>query len=109
MRVTPKDMNIPAKIGDFLIKPVSWADFPGKVPENTWILAYTIWNTNYEISGVKGKGFSVKISCTISKNSWHREEDDKRLLRHEYGHYLIACLSALTFRKEANEAGKKMK
>lgn len=47
MKVTPKDMNIPAQIGDFVIKSVSWADFPGKPPENTWFLAYTIWNTNY--------------------------------------------------------------
>ena len=108
MIVTPQEMNIPEKIGDFVVNSATWDDFPGTVPENTWFLAYTFWNIKYNIFSVKGRGFHVKVVCTIFKKSWHiKDKVSKRLLRHEYGHYLIGCLSALAFRKEANEMGKK--
>ena len=50
----------------------------------------------------------MKSKANISKNSWvNKDYADKRLLRHEYGHYLICCLAALDFRKEANKVGSK--
>ena len=108
MIVTPLDMKVPTQIGDFVVNPASWADFSGPVPANTWFLAYTFWNLDYKIVKVKDKGFQVRVACTLSKKSWHDQEcESERLLRHEYGHYLIACLSALSFRREANERGKK--
>ena len=109
MIVTPEEMNIPKQIGDFAIKPISWADFPAKGPEPTWFLAESNWNDTYDIISVKGKGFYVKAKSNIAKTSWvNKEHASKRLLRHEYGHYLICCLAALHFRKEANETGRKM-
>lgn len=76
-------MNVPEKIGDFVVNSATWEDFPGAVPGNTWFLAYTYWNIKYNIFGVKGKGFHVKVVCTIFKKSWHiKEKVSKRLLRH---------------------------
>ena len=61
MIVTPLEMKIPEKVGNFVIKPMSWDDFPGQGPEDSWFLAHINWNVSYNIISVKGKGFHVKV------------------------------------------------
>lgn len=61
------------------IKTVTWKDFSGKVPENTWFLAYTYWNTNYTCITKNGKS-KVVASVSIGPKAWTRSPNDLRLL-----------------------------
>lgn len=45
----------------------------------------------------------AKVNVRILPRSWCiKENQNQHLLMHEYGHYLIGCICALTFQKKIN-------
>lgn len=47
MIINHKTYNIPDEVGSLKIRPMSWEDFKGVPPENTWFLAHIYWGINY--------------------------------------------------------------
>ena len=118
--IRPADMGIKkstvfiliTQVNKMRIKPISWADFRGNVPDNQWYLAHIYWHIEYSYGypTPQNKIPKVTVSPTISARSWKKEYsiNNSDLLRHEYGHYLIGCLCALDFQSQVNSAdGKK--
>lgn len=93
-RITPEELGFPSKvthplfkIGDFVIEPVSWDNFPAPSPEDTWFLAYTYWTNNYKIHFVTRNNvpskFRITFATSISPKSWrNRDGESLELLQH---------------------------
>lgn len=76
-RITPEQLGFPSKIGNFIINPVTWDNFPAHYPEGTWFLAYTYWTNNYTFHSKSLNGKVVKcwvnFSTSISPKSWRNK------------------------------------
>lgn len=95
MLINHTTMGLPASIAGLVIKPISWSDFKGTPPEQSYYLAHIYWGINYQYNSCQdGKKPKVQVQVEVRAKSWKVREEIK-LLRHEYGHYLIGCLCAL--------------
>lgn len=90
-----------------MIKKLKWSDFKGIVPKGVYWLAYTYWNYSYTHRVVKTSDpnkvkIQLEAKCSLGPKSWVRSPHDA-LLSHEQGHYDIACLCMLYFKKRVSE------
>lgn len=93
--------GIPEQVGEVKVRALGWADFKGTPPQDSPYLAHIYWSVNYEFGEyAEGCQPALKVSVQVRPKSW-RVKEDQKLLKHEYGHYLIGCLCALSFLKKA--------
>ena len=95
------------KSSQTMIKKLKWSDFSGQIPKSSPWLAYTIWSYSHSLKAVPTRQpnnvrIQLQVKCGLSPKSWVRSPHDD-LLSHEQGHYDIACLCMLTFKKRVVE------
>ncbi|KAL4435270.1 hypothetical protein ABPG74_017362 [Tetrahymena malaccensis] len=104
---------LPINIGGVQCERPCWSDFKGSPdPKNEYFLAYIYWVINYfydttkkfceQEKVMKFIVTSITAQPKIKSNSWCRYKT-KDLLHHETGHYIIACLCTLEFKKRVME------
>ncbi|EAR83672.1 secreted protein (macronuclear) [Tetrahymena thermophila SB210] len=104
---------LPINIGGVQCERPCWNDFKGSPdPKNEYFLAYIYWVINYfydttkkfceQEKVMKFIVTSITAQPKIKPNSWCRYKT-KDLLHHETGHYIIACLCTLEFKKRVME------
>jgi hypothetical protein len=102
MLVDHDSMNLPPAIAGIPIRALTWDDFKGTPPEDSPYVAHIYWSINYQFTTCKeGKKPRLKVQVGVRPKSW-RVKEELKLLRHEYGHYLIGCLCALAFLKRTS-------
>ncbi|CAD8049786.1 unnamed protein product [Paramecium sonneborni] len=47
--------------------------------------------------------FNIQVTCKLLEKSWTKSNQYDDLLEHETGHYLIGCLCALEFKRQAEQ------
>ncbi|KAL4474211.1 hypothetical protein ABPG72_001750 [Tetrahymena utriculariae] len=104
---------LPINIGGVQCERPCWNDFKGSPDsKNEYFLAYIYWVINYfydttkkfceQEKVMKFIVTSITAQPKIKPNSWYRYKT-KDLLHHETGHYIIACLCTLEFKKRVME------
>ncbi len=88
---------------------LSWDDFKGRPDPNSSHDAYTFWNINYGMKGMKLSGDTVKIgsfAVTLSledNQSWIKpQKQTDRLLKHEQGHFDIGLICQREITRQLN-------
>ncbi|GAB4042708.1 DUF922 domain-containing protein [Spirosoma jeollabukense] len=83
---------------------LSWQDFTGPVDPESKYAAKTHWRVNYKYTVILVRGDTVQLDLQVAtllkSNSWavpSKQTDE--LLEHEQGHFNIAQLCALRFKK----------
>lgn len=88
------------QINGISIRRIDWRDFKGEPNSSSPYFAHIFWKIDYELIRLTEVSFDLKVDIRISPNSWVVQgRQCEELLLHEYGHYLIGCLCALTFKK----------
>ena len=90
-----------------IIRELEWSAFKGKVPESSRWAAVTIWNHSYSFKPIPSEHadkvrVDVKLKCVLDPKSWVKNKRDD-LLRHEQGHFDLACLCMFNFKKKIIE------
>lgn len=101
MLVDHNSYGIPPKIASLKIRALKWTDFKGTPPPDSPFAAHIYWSVNYEFGNYNEPNQpKLRVWVQVRPKSWTIKEEAK-LLKHEYGHYLIGCLCALAFLKKA--------
>lgn len=106
------DNVLPCKIGGLSIKKLEWSDFKGTPNYDLKWMAHAFWGIgyNYEVTQKQASNKKVayvidpiEIKVWLKRKSWTKKISS-HLLNHEQGHYIIGCLCALEFKKQATSA-----
>lgn len=105
--IKPKPLTPVVKNAPSMIKKLKWSDFKGRVPQGIFWLAYTYWSYSHDYKVVKTSDpnkvkIQLQVRCDLGAKSWVSSPHDS-LLNHEQGHYDIACLCMLNFKKRVVE------